>query len=214
MCGRLNIYDPEAIDIFLQELGLPGYPASPPQYNVAPQSLLPIITSPITRMEAQWGIEFGKFRHPNSKAATIHRKPHLQQLFARQRCIVPANRFYEWPDPKARPAYQGIKTRFCIHNPEDVLLLGGIYQRNAQKQLYQFNVITTDPTPAINEFHHRMPVILAPDQARTWLESNDIPALYALLTPSRQDLIIYECDPWVDNARHQGPQCMEPLTAR
>jgi len=211
MCGRLNIYDPEKIDIFLQELALPGYTARPPQYNVAPQSLLPIITTPITRQEAQWGIEFGKFRHPNSKAATIKSKPHLQDLLMHRRCIVPANRFYEWPDPKARPAYQGIKTRFCIHTPDDVLLLAGIYKRNPEKQLYQFNVITTDPSPAINKFHHRMPVILEPAMARTWLESDDRQTLYALMAPSQQELIIYECDPWVDNARHEGPQCMAPL---
>lgn len=211
MCGRLNIYDPERIDIFLQELDLPAYPATPPQYNVPPQTLLPIITTPITRLQAQWGIEFGRFRHPNSKAATIKRKPHLQQLLMQQRCIVPANRFYEWPDPKARPAYAGIKTRFCIHASEDVLLLAGIYKRNPEKQLYQFNIITTDPTPAINTFHHRMPVILAPEQAHTWLESDDKQMLYNMLAPTHQNLIIYECDPWVDNARNQGPQCMAPL---
>jgi len=189
MCGRLNIYDPENIDIFLQELALPGYAARPPQFNVAPQSLLPIITTPITRLEGQWGIEFGKFRHPNSKAATIKAKPHLQDLLLHRRCIVPANRFYEWP----------------------VLLLAGIYKRNPEKQLYQFNVITTDPSPAINKFHHRMPVILEPAMARTWLESDDRQTLYALMAPSQQELIIYECDPWVDNARHEGPQCMVPL---
>lgn len=211
MCGRLNIYDPERIDVYLQELDLPGYPARPPQYNVPPQSLLPIITTPITRLEAQWGIEFGRFRHPNSKAATIKLKPHLQELLMHGRCIVPVNRFYEWPDPKARPAYQGIKTRFCIHTADDVLLLAGIYKRHPEKQLYQFNVITTDPTPAINEFHHRMPVILDPAQAHAWLESDDKQVLYDFMTPSQQDLIIYACDPWVDNARHEGPQCMAPL---
>ena len=211
MCGRLNIYDPERIDQFLLELELPSYPARPPQYNVPPQTLLPIITTPITRLEGQWGIEFGKFRHPNSKAATIKAKPHLQHLFKHQRCIVPANRFYEWPDPKARPAYQGIKTRFCIHNQDDVLLLGGIYKRNEEKQLYQFNIITTDPSPEINKFHHRMPVIIDPAQARIWLESDDNEELYDLMTPSQQALIIYECDPWVDNARHEGPECMAPL---
>lgn len=211
MCGRLNIYDPEKIDIFLQELDLPGYSARPPQYNVAPQSLLPIITTPITSLEGQWGIEFGKFRHPNSKAATIKSKPHLQDLLMHRRCIVPANRFYEWPDPKARPAYQGIKTRFCIHTPDDVLLLAGIYKHHPEKQLYQFNIITTDPNPAINEFHHRMPVILEPENAHTWLESNDKQTLYNLMTPYQRELTIYECDPWVNNARHEGPQCMAPL---
>lgn len=212
MCGRLNIYDPERIDHFLQELGLPSYPHNPPQYNVPPQTFLPIITSPITRLEGQWGIEFGKFRHPNSKASTIQAKPHLQHLLLHHRCIVPANRFYEWPDPKARPKYQGMKTRFCIHTSDDVLLLAGIYKRHREKQQYQFNVITTTPTPAIDAFHHRMPVILAPDQAHTWLESDDKEELYGLMVPTQQDLIIYACDPWVDNARHNDPRCMAPLT--
>lgn len=212
MCGRLNIYDPEQIDHFLQTLELPGYPARAPQYNVPPQSLLPIITTPITRLEGQWGIEFGQFRHPNSKAATIKAKPLLQNLLLHNRCIVPANRFYEWPDPKARPAYQGIKTRFCIHTSDDVLLLAGIYKRNPDKQRLQFNIITTDPSPAINQFHHRMPVIINPADARTWLESDDKQTLYDMLVPSQQELHIYECDPWVNNARHEGPQCMAPLS--
>lgn len=211
MCGRLNIYDPGRIDTFLHALELPGYPHNPPRYNVPPQSILPVLTTPITRIEAQWGIEFGKFRHPNSKAATIKTKPHLQYLLENNRCIVPANRFYEWPDRKVRPKYQGIKTRFCIHNNEDVLLLAGIYKRNAEKQLYQFNIITTDPTPAINEFHHRMPVILEPEAARDWLETTDIASMYDTLQPTRQTLTIYACNPWVDNARHEGPECMAVL---
>ncbi len=209
MCGRLNIYRPELIDDFLQEIDLPAYPHNPPRYNVAPQSLLPIITTPITYIEAQWGIEFGKFRHPNSKAATIKIKPYLQSLLEHTRCLIPANRFYEWPDPKLRPKYQGVKTRFCIHTADDVLLLAGIYKRNAEKQLTQFNIITTDPTPQINDFHHRMPVILDPRTAHRWLTSTDKQELYTLMVPTIQPLIIYHCDPYVDNARHEGPQCME-----
>lgn len=208
MCGRLNIYDSERIDAYLQALGLPGYPHSPPQYNVAPQAILPFLASPVTRLSGQWGIEFGKFRHPNSKASTIRVKPHLQHLLTHNRCIVPANRFYEWPDPKARPKYQGIKTRFCIHTEDDVLLLAGIYKRNPDKQLYQFNIITTEPSAAINDFHHRMPVILAPEQAHAWLTSDDKEELYALMAPTTLPLVIYECDATVDNARNNEAQCM------
>lgn len=161
-------------------------------------------------MEGQWGIEFGKFRHPNSKAATIKIKPHLQCLIENQRCIIPVNRFYEWPDPKVRPKCEGVKTRFCIHTKDDVLLLAGIYKRNAEKQITQFNIITTDPTPAINDFHHRSPVIIDKSQARNWLESGDIEEIYSLMEPTTQELIIYECDEYVNNARHGGSKCMLP----
>lgn len=210
MCGRLNIYNPTLIDEFLQEWELPAYPHNPARFNVPPQSIIPIITSPTQLMEAQWGIEFGNFRHPNSKAATIKIKPHLQFLLENNRCIVPVNRFYEWPDPKVRPKYQGIKTRFCIHNPADVLLLGGLYKFNAEKQLAQFNVITTDPSEAINDFHHRMPVIIEPTMAHQWLTSSNKDELYSMMTPSTQPLVIYPCNAFVDNARHEGAQCMEP----
>lgn len=93
------------------------------------------------------------------------------------------------------------------------MLLGGLYKRNTETQLYQFNVITTDPTEQISEFHHRMPVILDPNEARTWLESTNQDEIYALMEPTTLPLIIYACDPYVDNARHEGSQCMKASRA-
>lgn len=211
MCGRLNIYRPDLIDEVLDFLDLPGYPSQQSLYNVAPQTVLPILTRDRRFVDAQWSIQFGNFRHPNSKAATIKRRPDLRQLLQQQRCLVPVNRFYEWPDAKLRPKYQGIKTRFCIHNDADVLLLGGIYKFNADHDINQFNIITTDPTAAINDFHHRSPVILHPDKVNTWLHSDDLNNLFALMRPSTQVLNIYECSAAVNNARNQGPECMASL---
>jgi putative SOS response-associated peptidase YedK len=160
--------------------------------------------------EMQWSIEFGKFRHPNTKVDTLKRRKDLQRLLMENRCLVPVNRFYEWPDPKVRPKYQGIKTRFCIHTPDDAMFLGGIYKVN-QDGVMQFNILTTEPTAKINEFHHRSPVIVDKSNTKTWLGSDNQNELFEMMEPYEQDLIIYECSAYVDNGRHEGPECMEPL---
>ena len=210
MCGRLNLHNSPLILRMLSSLGIDLFPERPPRYNIAPTSMLDVVVSAHDLRAMQWSIEFGKFRHPNTKVETIHRKPHLEKLLLAQRCIVPVNRFYEWPDPKVRPQWMGIKTRFCIHTPDDVLFLGGIYKRN-EAGVDQVNILTTDPTEAISEFHHRMPVIVAPRNVGEWLNTDAVNDLYALAAPYRDELIIYPCDSYVDNARHQGPQCMAAL---
>ena len=215
MCGRLNIHDHPGIQAFMVSLGLPVYPERPPRYNITPTSNVDVLYTEqrSAKIESmQWGIEFGEFRHPNTKTETLLRKPHLRKLLADNRCLVPVNRFYEWPDPKIRPKYQGIKTRFCIHPPEDVMFLGGFYKISGTGSV-QFNILTTEPSPAIAEFHHRMPVIVPPNQVTTWLTTEHEHLLHAMLVPFLEPLIIYECHAYVNNGRHDGPQCMEPLNS-
>jgi len=212
MCGRLNVHDSPLIRRMLTDLGIDLFPERPPRYNIAPTAMLDVVVSEHDVRTMQWSIEFGEFRHPNTKVETIKRKPFLEKLLLTQRCLVPVNRFYEWPDPKVRPQWKGIKTRFCIHTPSDVMFLAGIYKKN-QAGVDQFNVLTTDPTAAITEFHHRMPVIIAPARVPEWLHAKTVGDLYALTEPYRDELVIYPCDRAVDNARNQGPQCMAPSDA-
>lgn len=213
MCGRLNIHDSQAISSLMSDLGLPLYPVSPPQYNIPPGSSLPVLINASPEPEfvtMDWGIPFGNFRHPNTRAATVARKPWLQRLLLQNRCLVPVNRFYEWPDHKARPDFGGGKTRFCIHTPQDVMFLGGLFRISPDGEM-QFNVLTTGPNAQINEFHHRMPVIIAPTDTRRWLASQSFDELYTMMNPWQGELVLYECDSWVDNARHQDARCMAPL---
>ena len=128
MCGRLNLYDSAVISELMDSLGLPSFPELAPRYNIPPTSCLNVVTRDNELVLMQWSIEFGAFRHPNSKVDTVLRKPVLTRMLAEQRCLVPVNRFYEWPDPKTHPQYQGVKTRYCIHTPLDAMFLGGIYK--------------------------------------------------------------------------------------
>ncbi len=209
MCGRLNIYDPDLISEILLEMSLPAYPDHSPRYNVCPQESLPVLTPNKSFQNMEWGIEFGNFRHPNTRVSTLQRRPDLKQLLAQNRCLIPANRFYEWPDAKARPKYAGIKTRFCIHPENDFILFGGFF-KPVDENHAQFNILTTGPTPAINDFHHRSPVMIPAQHAHHWLDQ-DLDTLFQYMQPSSDPLTIYECDPYVNNGRNKGAQAMAPL---
>ena len=154
MYGRPNLHKSRIAHLIMDKIDLPLFPNRPPRFNITPTSNLDVVFNQNDIAEMQWSIEFGKFRHPNTKVDTLKRRKDLQRLLMENRCLVPVNRFYEWPDPKVRPKYQDIKTRFCIHTPDDVMLLGGFYKVN-QDGGAQFNILTTAPTAEINGFHHR-----------------------------------------------------------
>ncbi len=51
-----------------------------------------------------------------------------------------------------------------------------------------FTIITTDANTTLKPLHHRMPVILAPEDYATWLEPDSAPEdLAALLRPAPDD---------------------------
>jgi len=190
--------------------GLPSFPSRPPRYNICPTASLDVVTQNLAIEQQTWSIEFGNFRHPNTKVSTLKRRPDLQRLLMEHRCLVPLNRFYEWPDAKERPKYKGIKTRFCISNSDDVIFLAGI-SKAKEDGSKQFNILTTEPNEIINDFHHRMPVWLSKDDIKNFLSTGNLKELYEYLVPYQGKMKIYECDPYVNDGRHDGPQCMKKL---
>jgi putative SOS response-associated peptidase YedK len=189
-------------------LGLPLYPEKAPRFNIPPNSFVDVIyLDQVVPME--WGIEFGKFKHPNTRSETLKQKPYLQKMLLHDRCVVPANAFYEWPDKNYRPEFQNHKTRYYIHTPEKVIFLAGI-SRISDVGVQQFNILTTKANAEIDRFHGRMPVILPPDRVTQWLKQQKLDELYRVMSPYSGPLMIDECNAYVDNWRNEGPKCIEP----
>jgi putative SOS response-associated peptidase YedK len=62
--------------------------------------------------------------------------------------------------------------------------------------------------------HHRMPVILAPEDWDTWLdpENTDTEELAKLLVPAPEEMLtLWPVDPAVGNVRNNRPELQEPL---
>jgi putative SOS response-associated peptidase YedK len=75
-------------------------------------------------------------------------------------------------------------------------------------------ILTTEPNELVRPAHDRMPVILDPRHYAGWLDpSLTDPALFAdWLRPYPADaMMAYPVSPLVNNARHEGPDCAQPL---
>jgi putative SOS response-associated peptidase YedK len=200
MCGRFTMTIADTGRL-ADELGVPvaelaGYA---PHYNIAPAQEHIIVRMKAETREvvtASWGLVNAWARDPsraaraiNARAETVATSPTFRDAFARRRCLVPADGFYEWEGAKdaRRPSW--------IYRPDGGLLLfAGLYeswQPAPGDWRRTFAIITTDANGPVSRIHDRMPVILDPADADRWMHRNT-PAseLHRLLRPAPDDWLV------------------------
>jgi putative SOS response-associated peptidase YedK len=106
MCGRftLRVGNKRLADVFL----FPEVSSFPPRYNIDPtQPIACVRESPETGQREfaalRWGLiprwaddpSIGN-RMINARSETAASKPAFRGPFKNQRCLIPADRFYEW----------------------------------------------------------------------------------------------------------------------
>ena len=131
-------------------------------------------------------------------------------LFRRQRCLVPADGFYEWVEHGAA------KQPYFVHFRDDRLFaFAGIYDQlraPAGDALPTFAIITTTPNALLAPLHHRMAVILAPDDEAAWLDLalTDAGALERFLRPfPPEEMEAFPVAPLVNNPRNDVPELVQ-----
>ncbi|NHE55608.1 SOS response-associated peptidase [Cyclobacterium plantarum] len=176
MCGRYSLAKTK-IDLenrFEAEM----LEAFTPRYNIAPSQLVPVITteSPKGFSHFYWGItpSFAKNKPVankliNARAETITEKATFKNAFKKNRCLVPADGFYEWKKigKKTKVPY-----RFVLHG-ESIFSMAGIweeYETEKGETAHTFLVLTTAPNQLSAEIHDRMPVILKKEDEAKWLD--------------------------------------------
>ena len=117
-----------------------------------------------------------RFKTGNARAETIHEKPSFRNPIKKKRCLVLADGFYEWREVKGRkyPYYIRLKEH-------EAFSFAGIWDRwrnrEAGGERNTFSIITTRANPLLEKIHNtkkRMPVILAEEDEKKWLEK-DLP---------------------------------------
>src|SRR6266851_5728111 len=177
MCGRAKL-ETDVSEIKIAFRIPPDYPTPnfPPSWNVAPTDHLPIVrydpnAGHRTLDLMRWGLvpywaknlKIG-FSTINAMAETIDTKPVFREAFARRRCIVPVDNFYEWKKlgPKEKQPYA------IALAGRSLMALAGLWEtwRSPSKETVRsFTIITTTPNELCADLHNRMPVILPPDRA-------------------------------------------------
>jgi putative SOS response-associated peptidase YedK len=133
----------------------------------------------------------------NVRAESLAGKPSLRRLFEQQRCLVPADGFYEWQATTTSK----IPFRFTRKDGR-IFCMAGLWGRwirphrdgelglddtgpNLSQIVETFAIVTTGPNPQATAAQHPVPVILSPQHFRRWLEldSVDLQFLKTLLLP-------------------------------
>ncbi len=221
MCGRMTLTRREWEDV-LSELAAYLGGAGPlvieegaaalyrPRYNVAPSQHHPIVRTQTGRRKvgfSTWGLLARSRGRPpaiNVRAETAPFKPAFQEAFVSRRCVVPADGFFEW---QTGP---GVRRPLWFHRPDgQLLLLAGLFDDEGQGRA-RFGVLTTRPNRQMAPIHDRMPALLSPEEAVSWLAEPS----QKLLHPAPEDLLVATpVSLRVNSAKNDDPDCLAPPAA-
>ena len=221
MCGRytltVNLSKLRDRFGFEEEIGFEYVP----RYNIAPtQNVAVIVNKGGNHMELfRWGLipywakdpEIGN-RLINARAETLAEKPSFKRSFRQRRCLVLADSFYEWRkiDGYKIPMRIILKSREpfgfaglwdCWHSPEG-------------EDINSFTIITTTPNELLKSIHNRMPVVLSPEEEKTWLNPNiqDEFILSKLLDPyPSEEMEVCKVSRLVNSPSNDIPECIRPV---
>jgi putative SOS response-associated peptidase YedK len=221
-----------------------------PDYNVAPTKKVYAVmdrraggsdaTDAAPRRElaiVRWGLVPSWAKDPsigsrmiNARMETVAEKPAFRRAFAKRRCLLPADGYYEWYTPVDGPKGKNgkpLKQPFFIR-PADggILAMAGLYELwrdptrpddDPQRWLMSSTVLTTTAEDALGQIHDRMPLFVERERWRDWLDpsldgsSSDLSALLVPAAPGRLDA--YPVSTAVNAVGTNGPELVEPLAA-
>jgi putative SOS response-associated peptidase YedK len=236
MCGRfVSVSSPQLLaDRFgIDEKVLPEgrLPEHEADYNVTPRAQVMVVRERPPRGDdtgaehaaatrvlslVRWGLvpswakdlSMGD-RMINARAESVTEKPAFRRAFAKRRCIVPADAFYEWkvgerPEREhgAASGRRAPRQPYCIRRRDgEPLAFAGLWEiwRNPEIDdadapdawVRSCTIITTRANGVLAPIHDRMPVVLDEASWDEWLDpaNHDVAALDALLAPAPDDWV-------------------------
>src|SRR4051794_20266081 len=161
----------------------------------------------------------------NARMETVGEKPAFRQAFAKRRCLIPADGYFEWyPTEQKTKAGKPLKQPFFIR-PKDgsVLAMAGLYEiwrdptradDDPQRFRWTCTVLTTSAEDDLGRIHDRMPLLVEPERYAAWLDpaQNDPDGLRGLLVPAAPGrLEAYPVSTEVNSVRNNGPELVDPI---
>jgi putative SOS response-associated peptidase YedK len=123
----------------------------------------------------------------NARVETCSTASTFKAAYAKRRCIVPANGWYEWTGETGAK----VKHRFARADGKPIWF-AGLWDRCTTPdagEVTSFTILTGPSAGWLGNYHDRAPVILEPEEWMTWLDpTRDTQALVAAVRPERFEL--------------------------
>ena len=215
MCGRYTLHTTDELE---ERYRVEVAEAIRPNYNAAPSQMMPVMTNEGLEV-MRWGLipKWAKdekigYKLINARSETEFEKPMWKGIVKRNRCLVPANGFYEWQkrDDGKQPFY--------IHFPDErIFSFAGIWEtwQHEGKEWHSYTILTTSPNKEMEPIHDRMPVILHPEDEAQWLAADTEEDIRVLLAPLENGALeTYEVSADVNTVRVNDKTLIGPLNSK
>ena len=191
-----------------------------PRYNIAPATDIPVIRRSPTNQNVLHLLRWGLIPHwskdstsgsrlINARSESLTEKPSFRSAFARRRCLIPADGFYEWDrqGTTKQPYY------FTERNGE-LLAVGGLWESWTAPDgslLRTTCIITTQATGEVALIHDRMPLIIQHRDVGTWLTGTPEEVQKLLRPASYGTLRSWPVSRKVNRVQEEGSKLIEPI---
>jgi putative SOS response-associated peptidase YedK len=199
-----------------------------PSYNVAPPREVPVVrvTSAADGSEREgvmmrWGLippflkgESPKYATHNARIETMETSPAFRDAWTKgQRCVVPAEGFYEWQmmiDAPKQPWFIGLANK-------EVMPFAGLWDRSVKADrtvVESFTIITLPANDFMAKIHNegrRMPAILRREHVEDWLTGSAEQAKAALIQFPGDELLAYRVSPRVNSPKVDDENLLEAI---
>jgi putative SOS response-associated peptidase YedK len=154
----------------------------------------------------------------NARVESVTDKPAFRTAYAKRRCLVPADGWYEWqtvdgPDgPRKQP-------RYMVPPDGHSIAFAGLYEfwrAGDGPTLSTCTIITTPSVGALAEIHDRMPLVLPRPAWQRWLDPAVTDPSDLLKSWDEADGEHLELRPvatTVNSVDNNGPELIEPVEA-
>lgn len=205
MCGRYVAPDTAALEAQWR-LGPSETALFERRFNVAPAAEVPVLRKDragrLVLARARWGLvphwwtqaRPPRFNH-NARLEEAAAKPMWRDALARWRCLLPALGWYEWRESDRQPYY-------FARSDGRLAALAGLLSYRKDVGL-TCAVLSMEATGKLADVHHRMPVVLDPENEASWLETGKVERISEMIAfhPVRK---------LVNSAKAEGPELLEP----
>jgi putative SOS response-associated peptidase YedK len=218
MCGRYATTRSEA-DLGLLFDALADVEVPGPSWNVAPTDPVPVVRVSASRQArvvdtARWGLVppwatdlRAGARMINARSETVATSPAFAPSFAKRRCLVPADGWFEWVrDGRQRRAF------YLTPDGDEPLAFAGLWSAWGPESVLTCTIVTASAAGGLARVHGRMPLILPRERWAAWLAGGGDPAeqLRPMTAAELAGIEVRPVRPDVGNVRNNGPHLLEP----
>ncbi|AYF90554.1 SOS response-associated peptidase [Pseudomonas sp. DY-1] len=228
MCGRYVSPSERAIEDYWH-IGARDSGRWIQSFNVAPTTQVPLLRldrqGELELIPARWGLipSWWKEEKPPlhavfARSEEAASKPLWRQGLRSQRCLMPAQGWYEWnPQEQVRSARgRLVHQPYYLYSPNDPMLaiaaIWASWTGPDGQEVISCALLTRDAAPSISAIHNRMPVILPQEQFSPWLSpGTKEEQVHQAIGQARGDFTGHAVSTRVNSAQNDDEQLIEAI---